>query len=173
MDTYRILQNTTQENSTIEVEETSDSDNDSHIVLHYRLANLMKISLRETDVVLTLRNDNQTQTEVILKDLYSEVTQNGERQLQHRYIFQTSDGVFLKGFQNTLSQTEENDLLFQKSDSGPDDAVRIKNQEEFTIEPLAQAMGSFESLGSQPVEAQIEDLPSQFNLSMSKPGTCL
>lgn len=66
-----------------------------------------------TNVVFALRNDNQTQTQVRLKNLYSELAQNGERQLKHDYTLQTSDGVFLKGFPETLSQTEAQDLFFQ------------------------------------------------------------
>jgi len=72
--------------------------------------------------------------------MYREVTQNEERTLKDRYTLQTSDSVFLKGFQNTLSQTEAQDLLFQRSDSVSGESMGIKHHAAFKIEPLAETM---------------------------------
>ncbi len=64
------------------------------MVLDHTVANIIKVSLKSDDIVLNLHNDNHTQTEVILKDMYRELTQNEERALKDRYTFQTSDSVF-------------------------------------------------------------------------------
>ncbi|ASX26815.1 hypothetical protein BA171_07365 [Candidatus Hamiltonella defensa (Bemisia tabaci)] len=74
------------------------------------------------------------------------MTQNEERTLKDRYTLQTSDGVFLKGFQIFKSiskfvvQTEAQDLLFQRSDSGSGESMRIKHRAAFKIEPLVETI---------------------------------
>ncbi|WP_158367605.1 hypothetical protein [Candidatus Williamhamiltonella defendens] len=76
------------------MKESACSHKYSNMVLDHTVANIIKVSLKSDDIVLNLHNDNHTQTEVILKDMYRELTQNEERALKDRYTFQTSDSVF-------------------------------------------------------------------------------
>ncbi len=64
------------------------------MVLDHTAANIIKVSLKSADIILNLHNDNYAQTEVILKDMYRELTQNKEKALKDRYTLQTSDSIF-------------------------------------------------------------------------------
>ncbi|WP_207286986.1 FG-GAP-like repeat-containing protein, partial [Candidatus Williamhamiltonella defendens] len=109
IDSYRILQNTraAETLTEIEVKETVGQHETRNIILDYDAANVMSLSLKDTesggDMVLTLRNDNQSLTEVRFKNMYG-LAQGKTRFLQHHYFLYTRDGMFITGFPETLMQ---------------------------------------------------------------------
>ncbi|AWK14269.1 hypothetical protein CCS41_06955 [Candidatus Fukatsuia symbiotica] len=94
IDSYHILQNNSDRNVTIVVEETQNLPEVSNILLDYKAEQITSITLHKQDVWIRLRNDEGRLTTVVLRAMYSSV-ENKQRKRQHIYHLSSRDGLLI------------------------------------------------------------------------------
>lgn len=100
-DNYKILQNKQVKSVSVTLFEQPGNET-SNVILDYSLQNIDDIYLSGNDVYISLSNENNTVTTLILKDVYSDI-ESGDKIRNNDFIFYTKDGFILQPqWQTTL-----------------------------------------------------------------------
>ncbi|CNK88558.1 putative RTX-family protein [Yersinia mollaretii] len=93
-DNYKILQNKKSKAVSVTLFEQPGNEV-SNVILDYALQNIDNIYLSGNDVCIELKNENNTLTTLMLKGVYSDLSE-GDRKKNNDFLFYTKDGFILE-----------------------------------------------------------------------------
>ncbi|WP_234809357.1 calcium-binding protein [Candidatus Williamhamiltonella defendens] len=102
-DCYRVLQNTHGEPATLIIKEEDDPEEFSHVFLDYSVEQIISIRRLKQNVLIELRNNNDSITTLTLSYLYFLSVERPQRRLTTQYIFYTQEGVIFSGLPSEIA----------------------------------------------------------------------